>query len=214
MATPSFARQLATLVAETTNQYGVRSSRRTDSVHAFIRSYIEARNPRVRCVVEHALPTKLGSFDVDLAVFAGDTLVGCLLFKGLTSSISKNEKNYEHNKLGEAIKAKSGMSKTAKLVYLDVVPVRCPTYKSDGSVKCWESHPPEVVRERCVRLCEVANADRLTPIIDDIYTVSVDYAYTPDKKIEVTSVVDETDLTRFEAFVDGLAPVEDTSSLV
>lgn len=211
MSTTTFARQLAIIVAESTNQFGVRSSRRTDSVHSFIKTYIETRNPRLRCVVEHALPTKLGSFDVDLALFAGDTLVSCLLFKGLTSSISKNEKNYEHNKLGEAIKAKSGMSKTAKLVYLDVVPVRCPTYKSDGTIKCWETHTAETVRERNTRLCEVANEDRAVPIIDDIYTVSVDYTYGPDKQITVSSIVDESDVTRFDSLLEALAPVEDTS---
>jgi hypothetical protein len=157
-------------------------------------------------VVEHNLSTKLGGFDVDVAVFTRDTkaLVACLLFKGLTSSISKNDKNYEHNKVGEAVKAKSGMG-SAKLVYLDVVPVRCPTYTGDKVIKGWETHAPADVRARSKLVAEVANEGRVAPIIDDIYTVSVDYEYHPDQSIAVKDVVDATDLDRFEALIEGLA---------
>lgn len=203
----TFAMCLADIVAAATNEHGVRSSKRTDVIHNCISSYIVERNPGVRCVVEHSLSTKLGIFKVDIAVFAGDTLVACLLFKGLTSSISKNEKNYEHNKLGEAMKAKTGMSKSAQLVYLDVVPVRCPTYKTDGSVGAWESHTPASVRERNITLREVANMDRIVPLIDDIYTVSVDYNYVSRDQIAVISVVDDSDLSRFDALIDGLVLV-------
>lgn len=207
-----FATQLLDCVVDATNAFGVRSSKRTDRIHQCIQQYIEARNPRVTCIVEHKLTTKLGSFDVDIAVKNRETgaLVACLLFKGLTSSIAKNEKNYEHNKIGEAVKAKSGMG-AAKLVYLDVVPVRCPTYKTDGTVMRWETHEPETVRARASLLMEVANEGRAVPMIDDIYTVSVDYEFPTPKTIEMKRVVDATDLTRFDALIDGLAADASTS---
>ena len=210
--TPSFAKSLADVVASSTNEHGVRSSKRTAIIHNCISSYMTHRNPDIRCVVEHSLSTMMGDFKVDIAVFIGDVLVACLLFKGLTSSISKNEKNYEHNKLGEAMKAKTGMSKTAKLVYLDVVPIRCPTYKTDDSIGAWESHLPESVRERNDTLRKVANMDRVVPLIDDIYTVSVDYEYMSRSEIAVKTVVDDSDLIRFEAFLTGLVPPEGMSS--
>lgn len=201
----SFGHTLATRIVESTNQFSVRSSKRTDIVHAYIKQYIESRNPRVSCKLEYKLETKLGNFDVDIAMFDREKLVACLLFKGLTSSISKNSKNYEHNKIGEAIKAKSGMG-DAKLVYLDVIPVRCPTYGKSDDVKCWESHPPEKVRERSIQVAQVANDGRVRPIIDDVYTLSVDYAYHPERVIEFVKVVDDSDFVRFDRFIDELAP--------
>jgi len=203
----SFATLLATTVVDATNKHGVRSSKRTDDIHACIKMYIESQNSRVTCIVEHNLVTKLGGFDVDVAVFDKETnkLVACLLFKGLTSSIKKNEKNYEHNKIGEAVKAKSGMG-DAKLVYLDVVPVRCPTYGSGEDIKCWESHTPDAVRLRSNTVLEVVNSISSVPIIDDIYTVSVDYGYGDGKIISFTRIVDDSDMERFDALIHSLAP--------
>lgn len=202
-----FATTLVKNIVDSTNLYGVRSSKRTAVIHNSIKDYIQSRNPRVSCVVEHRLSTRLGTFDVDVAIFEKNTprLVACLLFKGLTSSIAKNNKNYEHNKIGEAVKAKSGMG-DAKLVYLDVVPIRCPTYGAGEVIRGWESHEPSKVRTRVELLKEVANADRVRPLIDDVYTVSVNYNYQPDCKIELAEVVDESDLARFYAFIDGLVP--------
>jgi hypothetical protein len=207
---PSFVERLVTQLVESTNEYGVRSSKRTDNVHAVILAYVESKNPGVFGVVEYRLPTKLGNFDVDIALFDKVTrkLVVCVLFKGLTSSISKNSKNYEHNKIGEAVKAKSGMGVGTKLVYIDVVPVRCPTYKGDWTIKGWEKHLPEKVRQDAVRLQVVVNDGRTTPIIDDIYTVSVDYDYLPDHSVAFRSIVDDSDMTRFDQLIAGLAPVE------
>ena len=98
----AFSTLLAKTVVDATNTYGVRSSKRTDAIHMFIKLYIESRNPNVTCVVEYSLKTGLGIFKVDVAVFHKTTheLLACLLFKGLTSSISKNDKNYAHHKLG------------------------------------------------------------------------------------------------------------------
>lgn len=206
----TFVESLVGQLVDSTNEHGIRSSKRTDAVHATIVAYIEAKNPNLSGVVEYKLPTELGCFDVDVAVFDKTTrkLIACVLFKGLTSSIAKNSKNYEHNKIGEAVKAKSGMDVGARLVYLDVVPVRCPTYKGDGTIKSWEKHLPEKVRAGSVRLQRVVNMGRTTPIIDDIYTVSVDYEYLPDRRIALRSVVDDSDLIRFDELIVGLAPVE------
>jgi hypothetical protein len=209
-ASGSFVERLVAQLVESTNRYGVRSSKRTDTVHGLILAYIEGKNPNVSGVVEYRLPTELGNFDVDIAVFdkVSQKLLVCVLFKGLTSSISKNSKNYEHNKIGEAVKAKSGMGVGTKLVYIDVVPVRCPTYKGNGTIKGWEKHLPEKVRQDAVRLQRVVNIGRTTPIIDDIYTVSVDYEYASDHSIALGSIVNDSDMTRFDQLIAGLAPVE------
>jgi len=196
------------VLVESTNKYGVRSSKRADEVHACIAEYITHRNHGLSCRVEYKLPTALGDFDVDIAVFRGQVLVACVLFKGLNSSITKNAKNYEHNKLGEAIKAKSGMPDTAKLVYLDVIPIRCPTYGSGNIIKCWESHSPPLVRDHAQRLCNVANKGRAYPIIDDVYTIFVEYTYHEDRRFELVSVVDDSDVPRFDTFIDSLVAHE------
>lgn len=208
-----FVRALAGCIVETTNLFGIRSSKRTDAIHSMLKTYIETRNPRVSCTVEYKLATLLGGFDVDIAVFEKDTphLLACLLFKGLTSSIAKNSKNYEHNKIGEAVKAKSGMG-SARLLFLDVVPIRCPTYGTDDAIKCWETHTPESIRARSELLKRVINEGRERPIIDDIYTICVDYAYQPNRKIELTSVIDDADMARMNAFIDSLAPAVSADS--
>lgn len=202
--TSTFSHTLATHIVESTNRFSVRSSKRTDVVHTYIKEYIQSRNPLISCKVEYKLQTKLGNFDVDIAMFKEEKLVACLLFKGLTSSISKNSKNYEHNKIGEAIKAKSGMG-DAKLVYLDVIPVRCPTYGAADDIKCWETHTPDKIRSRSAQVASVVNEGRVRPVIDDIYTVSVEYAYHPKRVIELTGIVDESDIPRFDSFIAGLS---------
>lgn len=203
-----FSTLLARTVADATNKYGVRSSKRTDAIHMFIKSYIEKNNSNVTCVVEYKLETGLGIFKVDVAIFHRTTnkLLACLLFKGLTSSISKNDKNYEHNKLGEAVKAKTGMGDAA-LVFMDVIPVRCPTYNGSGEIQCWESHPFDALHVRSKAFMAVANDGRISPCIDDIYTISVDYTYGEKKDIVLAGIVNDSDIERFEVFIRSLAPV-------
>lgn len=209
----SFAHNLALTTVDATNKHSVRSSKRTDGIHERIAQRIVELNPRLAYRLEHKLPTKLGPFDVDIVLFDKGVIVACILFKGLTSSIAKNKKNYEHNKIGEAVKAKSGMSKEAKLIYLDVIPVRCPTYKTDKTLPPkWETHAPETVRAETLRLIDVVNEDRMIPLIDDIYNVFVDYSYDPTGKVGLNSVVDASDLDRFDELIKSLAPAEDMSS--
>lgn len=208
----NFATNLARSVASTTNQYGIRSSKRTDDIHNFIAKHIMTINPRTTCKVEYKLKTELGDFNTDIMVFdKSDNIVACILFKALISSIGKNEKNYEHNKIGEAVKAKSGMPSDAKIVFLDVIPVRCPIYNKDGKVKSWECHPPATVREKNNTLMRVTSK-LCTGCIHDIYTLFADYKYSEDKSLEVESVVDESDMQRFTDFILALAPDATQSS--
>jgi hypothetical protein len=203
---PSFSANLVNIVVEATNAHGVRSSKRTDKIHEYIKNYIEEQNPSVRCVIEHPLLTELGEFSVDIAAFdrQTDELVMCVLFKALNSSISKNAKNYEHNKIGEAVKGKTGMPTSAKLVFIDVVPTKCPTFGKDECVEAWENHSPDKVKARSSKLINVANSGRLTPCIDDIYTISVEYAYS-GKFLGGQRIVDETDIERFDTLIRSLA---------
>ena len=202
----SFSANLVNIVVEATNAHGVRSSKRTDKIHEYIKNYIEEQNPSVRCVIEHPLSTELGEFSVDIAAFnrQTDELVMCVLFKALNSSIDKNKKNYEHNKIGEAVKAKTGMASSAKLVFIDVVPIKCPTFGKDDCVTNWENHSPDSVKARSNKLMDVANSGRLAPCIDDIYTISVEYAYS-GKLLGGQRIVDETDIERFDILIRSLA---------
>lgn len=204
----SFVENLIDCVVKTTNEYGIRSPKRTNDIHSFIKTFIETQNANLSCTIEYPLRTELGIFKVDLAVFdkRTDRLCMCVLFKALTSSIAKNCKNYEHNKIGEAVKAKSGMDTDAKLVYIDVIPVRCPTYKKD-KIGGWEKHNPVNVRENAIRLQRVTNNGRAYPIIDDIYTIFVDYEYdVVSHAITSRSIVDSSDMLRFVQLLLELVP--------
>ena len=209
MAYTSFVEDLVECIVGATNKYGVRSPKRTDDIHSFIKTFIETQNSNLSCIIEKPLQTELGTFKVDLAIFDRRTgrLCACVLFKALASSIAKNCKNYEHNKIGEAVKAKSGMDSDTKLVYIDVIPIRCPTYKK-GKISAWEKRNPENVRKNAVRLQTVTNSGRTRPIIDDIYTIFVDYEYDDVyKKIAIKSIVDSSDIARFVQLLAELVPV-------
>ena len=96
------------------------------------------------------------------------------------------------------------MNDSAKLLFLDVVPVKCPTYGSGECIKGWEIHSPETIKNRSKKVMDVANRGRVTPSIDDIYTISVEYDYIDRKTQEFKRIIDESDLGRFDKLIESL----------
>ena len=206
-----YATAFSNLIVRSTNEYGVRSSHRTDPIHQHLSNRIKELNPRLDVSVEYAVKTTLGMFDVDIVVFDKEThsLLACILFKGLNSSISKNEKNYEHNKIGEAVKLGRGEAEKAKVVFMDVMPIRCPTYGASDTIKGWEKHDVETVRARSKLVVDEIN--HYHTYIHDAYILFNDYDYLPGKKIALNEDVDHSDIARFEEMIKSLAPVAETS---
>lgn len=207
-----YAKAFTDIIIQATNQYGVRSSHRTDPIHRHLSNRIMELNPRLDVKVEYAVKTTLGPFDVDIVVFDKETraILACILFKGLNSSISKNEKNYEHNKIGEAVKLGRGEAETAKVVFLDVMPIRCPTYGAGDAIKAWEKHDVDTVRARSKLVVDEINYYHT--YIHDAYVLFNDYDYLPGKKIALKGVIDHSDMARFEEMIKSLAPVAETTS--
>lgn len=206
-----YATTFADLIVQATNTFGVRSSHRTDPIHQYLSKRIEELNPRVDVKVEYAVKTTLGMFDVDIVVFNKETgaILACILFKSLNSSISKNEKNYEHNKIGEAVKLGRGEAEKAKVVFMDMIPIRCPTYGAGDTIKGWEKHDVETVRARSKLVVDEIN--HYHTYVHDAYVLFNDYDYLPGKKIALKEVVDHSDMARFEEMIKSLAPVAETS---
>ena len=202
----SIFRTLVALVVSSTNTHGVRSSKRTDPIHAFIAHWMTELNPRITTKVEYKVSTGLGAFDVDVVAFDKDTnkIVCCVLFKATNSSIAKNNKNYEHNKIGEAVKLSVGEAENAAVVFFDIVPILCPTYGKDNVITRMEKHAVDDVRAQTAKFIGVVN--RYHTYVHHIFTGFVDYEYLADKKMELKTVVDCEDMNRFKEFVQGLAP--------
>ena len=205
-AKSEFSARLMQIIVGATNTFGVRSSKRTNEIHTYIKNYIEQQNPLIRCVIEYNLRTELCCFCVDIVMFNRETdeLIACLLFKSINSSLAKNRNNYHRSKLGEALDARSGMDYRAKLLFLDVVPVKCPTYGSGECIKRWEIHSPENIKNWSKRVMNVANKGRISPSIDDIYTISVEYDYIDRKTQEFKRIIEESDLERFDVLIKSL----------
>lgn len=206
------ANMFTQVIIDATNKYGVRSSKRTDPIHKLLCDRIMELNPRLDAKVEYRVKTTLGPFDVDVVIFDKQTraLLACLLFKSLNSSISKNEKNYEHNKIGEAVKLGRGEAENAKVVFMDVMPICCPTYGAGDAVKGVERHNIDAVRARSKLVIDEIN--HYHKYIHDTYLLFNDYEYLPGKKISLKAIVDHSDMDRFDEMIKSLAPVEEQRS--
>ena len=169
-------------------------------------------NSGVDVKVEYSVKTTLGRFDVDIVVFdkQSGSIVACILFKSLNSSIGKNEKNYEHNKIGEAVKLSRGEADNAKVIFLDVMPIRCPIYGSGDDIKGWETHDAEVVRERSKLVVDEVN--HYHTYIHGAYVLFNDYDYLPGKKIALKEIIDHSDMALFEEMIKSLAPVAELTT--
>lgn len=206
----SYATTIANIIVNATNAFGVRSSRRTDPIHKSLGDRIVEINPRLDVKIEYTVKTTLGPFNVDIVIFNKGALVGCVLFKALNSSIKKNEKNYEHNKIGEAVKLGGGEAENAKVVFIDVMPISCPTYGEGNMVKGLEKYEVEEVRARSKLVVDEIN--RYHKYVHDAYVLFNDYEFLTDKKMVLKEVVDHSDMERFEEMIKGLAPVAEQTS--
>jgi len=208
----SYTASLTHAIVGATNNFGVRSSKRTKLIHDHLRTRIIEVNPGVDVKVEYSVKTAFGRFDVDIAVFDkhSNSIVACILFKSLNSSIGKNEKNYEHNKIGEAVKLSRGESDTAKVIFLDVMPIRCPIYGNGDDINGWETHDVEVVRERRKLVVDVVN--HYHSYIHGAYVLFNDYDYLPGKKIALKEIIDHSDFALFEDMIKSLAPAAELTT--
>jgi ribosomal protein L31 len=209
MNTPNqeFAENLCKAVIESTNEHGVRSSKRTDVIHTKICSWIESLNPRVSCVIEERLKIATGTIDTDIVVRnkATQEIVACVSFKALMNNIGQNRTNNENVKCGEAIKITSAIPVHAKLVFLDIVPETSPYYTKGGSMTRMETNPPSEWKEREKKLMTMVN--QRAELITDIYTLFPKYVWESRESMRFESMFDSADIDRMATFVEGLAPL-------
>ena len=196
---------LFSITAESTTKHASRSSKRTDDIHLALIDLIHRTNPLLECLNEHKLNIATGTFDVDICVRLRSTgkIVACISLKASISNIAQNRTNNENVKLGEAIKIRSSIPSTAKLMFFDILPASCPYYKKDGSVKNIEKRDNAASRVKSEALVRMANTV-CANLIDGIYTIVANYTYNENKSITFESISDIGDMSGFLSMVSQL----------
>lgn len=191
---------LLTCVVESTNKYGVRSSKRTDEIHRKIADIIEKYNENLECKIEH----KIGTICVDICVFSkkNKKLLLCVSVKASQNNIKQNEKNNENIKLGESDKIKYSCDGDVQIIFLDIVPVECPYYSEKNKIKKIEKNDMNRWIHNNELLLKIAN--RFYKKIDDICTIFVEYDYVSKGTTKFKKYHESNDFNRFISVIKSL----------
>lgn len=197
-----FAHQLCAVNAQSTSQFGSRSSKRTDAFHSIFKQEIERVNPTVRCEYEHIFKIETGIFTCDLVVFHRETnkVLACISTKATMTNYKQNKTNLENVKLGELLKMRDAAPDAAH-IFFDVLPVECPYYSRDGIIKKMESINVEKTKEQqaaLVRLCQKQG------LSTKIFSIFAKYVYPSKGVVELDDVINEDDMELFYEFIRSL----------
>jgi hypothetical protein len=196
-----FAHQLCAVNAQSTSQFGSRSSKRTDAFHRIFKQEIERVNPTVRCNIEHIFKIETGIYTCDLVVVSSENKVlACISTKATMTNYKQNKTNLENVKLGELLKMRDAAPEAAH-IFFDVLPVECPYYSRDGIIQKMESINIEKTKEQqaaLVRLCEKQG------LSTKIFSIFAKYDYPSKGVVELDDVMNEEDMESFYEFIRSL----------
>jgi hypothetical protein len=189
----AFANQVAAAIVNSTNSYGVKSSKRTDIIHNTIANLISHLNNALECKIEY----NVGNISVDICVFDKPThaLIMCINLKASQNNIAQNATNNENVKLGESSKIKYNVSDHVKIIFLDIIPIKSPYYSKTGDIKKYETINPHTWRQKNKKLLEIANYQ--SKKIDGIYSLFVDYNYVDRGNTSFNKCIDTLEFIEF-----------------
>jgi hypothetical protein len=197
------AQQIGHCIVNSSNEFGIRSGKRTNPIHECIAKMITTANPELNCKIEHKLDISTGSFKVDISA-SRDSVVKLLVsVKASLNNIKQNMTNNENVKGGELLKMVNA-SPQAKIVFLDFIPIECPYYCKDGKIQRIEKFNPEEIFKENLKLMKVLSPKGLS-LCDGIFTVFTNNKY-PDTqgKLEFIGITDCSDMDRFIKLVKEL----------
>lgn len=197
------AKQIGRCIVDSSNQFGIRSSKRTNPIHELITKIIIEENPGLTCKIEDKLNISTGSFKVDISA-SRDGIVKLLVsVKAPLNNIKQNMTNNENVKGGELLKMVNAYPK-AKIVFLDFIPSECPYYLENGETKNIEKFSPEKIFKENLELMEVLSP-RGVPLCDGIFTIITNNKY-PDTRgnLEFIGITDCSDMDKFIKLVKEL----------
>jgi hypothetical protein len=197
------AKQIGKCIVDSSNQFGIRSSKRTNPIHELISKIIIEENPGLTCKIEDKLNISTGSFKVDISA-SRDGIVKLLVsVKASLNNIKQNLTNNENVKGGELLKMVNAYPK-AKIVFLDFIPSECRYYLENGETKNIEKFSPEKIFKENLELMEVLSP-RGVPLCDGIFTIITNNKY-PDTRgnLEFIGITDCSDMDKFIKLVKEL----------
>ena len=198
------AEQIGRCIVDSSNEFGIRSGKRTNPIHELIAKIISTENPELTCKIEHKLNISTGSFKVDISA-SKDGIVKLLVsVKASLNNIKQNMTNNENVKGGEALKMVNAFP-NAKIVFLDFIPSECPYYLKDGKIKHIEKFSPEKIFEENSKLMEEVLSPRGVSLCDGIFTIITNNKY-PDTrgKLEFVNIIDCSHMDKFIKLVKEL----------
>lgn len=197
-----FSQCLGSCIVDTTNRYGVRSSKRTAEIHTCISKFIEKINPTLTCKIEQSLAISTGTYDADIVAFKDGERKLIVSFKANLNNIKQNVTNNENVKGGELLKIFNS-SPHSKIVFLDVIPVECPYYESNGHIKCMEVNTPTKIREKNTNLLRILSPGGLM-LCTGIFTLFTKNKYITRTNLEFEGIVDMDDMFGFVEIIRSL----------
>ena len=197
------SKQIGQCIIESTNEFGIRSSKRSDPIHKKIAGIIVELNPNLTCKIEDKLKISTGSFRVDISVWRCSKVICLISVKAPLNNIQQNMTNGQNVKGGELLKMINAHP-DAKIVFLDFIPVECRYYFKDGLSKKVESFVPEKIIKSNSELLKILSPRGIS-LCDGIFTIFTKNNYSNKRgKLEFVEVVDYSDMDKFVQLIREL----------
>jgi hypothetical protein len=203
MSNSIYAEQIGKCIVDSSNEFGIRSSKRTNPIHELIAKMITTENPDLICKIEHKLDISTGSFKVDISA-SKDGIVKLLVsVKASLNNIKQNMTNNENVKGGELLKMVNAFPE-AKIVFLDFIPIECPYYCTNGNPKHIEKFNPEKIFKENSDLLKILSPRGIS-LCDGIFTIFTNNKYPHTRgNLEFINIINCNDMDRFINLVKEL----------
>jgi hypothetical protein len=183
---------------------GSRSSKRTDLIHHGIGESVMDWFPDITYKIEQKMNTHIGTYKVDVVLYKNDKPILFILVKAPLCNIKQNETNTQNSCLGEIVKLYKSYP-TIPIVMFDFMPIECPYYSKDNTIKKIEKFEIKDVRETSKLFKELTEIPGLkNPMLRDRFIVFTNLSQTSKDNLSFDSFEDKNDIERFQNFVKTL----------
>ena len=180
---------------------GTRSSKRTDLIHHGIGESVVEWFPEITYKIEEKMNTHIGTYKVDVVLYKNDKPILFILVKAPLCNIKQNETNTQNSCLGEIVKLYKSYP-DIPIVMFDFIPMKCPYYSKDNTIKKMETFEINDVRKSTQLFVELTEIPGLkNPMLRDRFIVFTNLTQTSKDNIVFDSFEDKTDIERFHSFV-------------
>lgn len=183
---------------------GSLSSKRTDFIHHGIGQTVSNWFPELTYNIEQQVETFIGTYRVDVVIYKNKQPILFILVKAPLCNIKQNETNTQNSCLGEIVKLYKSYS-NIPIVMFDFLPIDCPYYSKDKSIKRMETFNIQNIRESSKKFIELTNISHNNiPMLRDRFIVFTKLIQSSKENILFDSFEDISDIERFKTFIASI----------